>query len=255
MPAARGYPLGLESRGLIVALRTRGLGLRMKTRQRQQAINAGLVSAVSLLIASGPTRGGEPLDLVPARSASIVIIHNPADFAARLSQLVGRISETLAEVPGSASSASLPAPPAAKPEIDGDYLLRRLGLPPGSARLDAPVMLVMPRPSFDDEAGLFIFRAIDAARWDATAATTTQETEDGLRSVSVSPRRTLYATTRDGWVIAGPSRRMVRRFARSRNPGPSLSAALDEAERAVLEGSDLVIRFSIPAWIDRKSVV
>lgn len=184
-----------------------------------------MLSATAIALADAPLT-----DLIPARAATTVVLTRVGKTRAELARFAREIGV------GPDWFAAF-----------GDVGER--GIPGEAIDLGSPVALVYFEPGVGNERPVVVFRRVRESEWSRRFAAVASAPADGAIHRLTDGEHSLYVADRDGWTIAGRSRRDVRRLIRPR--GEVLTTALTDDERARISASDAFVYVDVRAWQPR----
>jgi len=172
------------------------------------------------------SRAADPLTFVPAEVPMVLAFPRLEESAERFDEFVRRF---LPEFAG----------------FDVNEVQRGFGLPDGALDTRAPAYLLMTRPVAAARSFVLVF----TPNPDCPLFRDRDEKDHAIRRLD-TVEGPCYLAMRDGVAFASLSSRAMI-FTRRMSSANSLAAALSPQERAMLESSDVYVRFAMAPWRDR----
>jgi hypothetical protein len=180
---------------------------------------AGL-SAAMILALCGTLWASDPAALIPADAAAVLALPHLERSAKKLETYLRKHDKGFSG-------------------LDLDEVQRGFNLPDGAVDFSEPIFLVLTRPVRHETAFVLVFTPADS---DAFAERVSHR-DDSIRRCS-GPEGAYTLMMRQGTAIVGLKRKAVRLFRRL-PPERSLSEALDDRQRAMLESGDVFVHIPL----------
>lgn len=198
-----------------------------QSRRILAAVSCGLVIAPW---AARALAASEPLSIVPASSAAVLVFKNPDDMVAKTTALLGRLYPAYRSIPAETLAADF---------VD---LEREFGLPPGTCDFSSQLVVLLPKPSLDASGLVLAFTPREPERFAKFAGRGSRWgrhiQHDG---------KSAYVTVRDGVGLVTKKRRAMQSVLAAPAEG-FMPARLDARTRSMLQSDDAVLILPMEKW-------